>query len=98
MKLEDCRKVIDAIDAEILGLLNRRADLARRIGRMKTSAGLPIVDEAREEIVIRRIVRENPGDIADVALVSIYREILDESRRIQASIAQELTANGERAK
>ena len=98
MKLEDCRKVIDAIDVEILGLLNRRADLSRLIGLIKTSAGLPIVDEAREETVIRRIVRENPGEIADAALTNIYREILDESRRIQASIAQELAANGERAK
>ena len=98
MKLEDCRKVIDAIDAEILGLLNRRADLSRLIGLMKTSAGLPIVDEAREDAVIRRIVRENPGEIADAALISIYREILSESRRIQASIARELTAKGEHTK
>ena len=98
MKLEDCRKVIDSIDTEILGLLNRRADLSRLIGLMKTSAGLPIVDQAREETVIRRIVRENPGEIADTALVSIYREILDESRRIQSSIAKEVSTNGEPAK
>ena len=89
MKLEDCRKVIDAIDGEILGLLNRRADLSRRIGCLKTSAGLPIIDKDREDSVIRRIVRENPGEIADMALIGIYREILDESRRIQATVAGE---------
>jgi chorismate mutase/prephenate dehydratase len=89
MKLEDCRKVIDAIDTEIVGLLNRRADLSRRIGRIKTAAGIPIVDKEREENVLRGVVRDSPGDIADMALISIYREILDESRRIQGAVARE---------
>lgn len=89
MKLEDCRKVIDAIDTEIVALLNRRADLSRRIGGMKTIAGLPIVDESREETVIRRVVRENPGAIDDAALTTIYQEILAESRRIQNVVALE---------
>ncbi len=89
MNIEECRKVIDAIDTEILVLLNRRALLSRRVGRIKTGAGLPILDEAREDIVLRRIVRENPGDIGDRALASIYREILDESRRIQDSEVSE---------
>jgi chorismate mutase/prephenate dehydratase len=85
MNIEECRKVIDAIDTEILVLLNRRASLSRRVGIIKMGAGLPIVDEVREDIVLRRIVRENPGDIGDRALASIYREILDESRRLQNS-------------
>lgn len=95
MKLDDCRKVIDEIDSQILILLNRRAGLSQRIGLMKTSAGLPIVDEKREDTVIRRLVRENPGDLGDAALTNIYREILDESRRIQRSVAVKIETNGE---
>jgi chorismate mutase/prephenate dehydratase len=95
MKLDDCRKVIDEIDSQILILLNRRANLSQRIGLMKTSAGLPIVDETREDTVIRRLVRENPGDLGDAALANIYREILDESRRIQRSVAVNIETNGE---
>jgi chorismate mutase len=56
---------------------------------------LPIVDRGREEIVIRRVVRENAGDTGDRALASIYREILSESRRIQNSIAVEFASTGE---
>lgn len=97
MKLDDCRKAIDEIDGEILLLLNRRATLSRDIGILKTGAGIPIVDEAREDIVLRRLVRDNPGDLCDSALTGIYREILEESRRIQASIAVDLAKNGERS-
>ena len=98
MKLEECRKIIDAIDTEILLLLNRRAALSRRIGLIKTSAALPIVDGAREEVVIRRVIRENAGDIDDRALTNIYGEILSESRRIQRTVAAELMSTGEPSK
>ena len=87
MTLEDCRKVIDAIDTEIVALLNRRAHLSQRIGLMKAVTGLPIIDESREEMVLRRIVRENDGDIDDAVLTSIYRDVLAESRRIQGAVA-----------
>lgn len=94
MKLEECRKDIDAIDREILALLNRRAGLSRRIGEIKLSAGLPVVDETREDTVMRRLIRENDGEIDDRALAGIYREILDESRRIQSEIAERMIAAG----
>ena len=87
--------MIDEIDSEILILLNRRASISQRIGLMKTTAGLPIVDETREDTVIRRLVRENQGDLGDAALTSIYREILDESRRIQKAVAVKIETNGE---
>jgi chorismate mutase len=95
MKLDDCRKVIAEIDSQILVLLNRRANLSHRIGLMKTTAGLPIVDKTREDTVIRRLVRENPGDLGDTALANIYREILDESRRIQNAVAINVEKRGE---
>ncbi len=98
MNLDGCRRVIDTIDTEILGLLNRRASLSRHIGQIKTSAGLPVIDRGREETVMRRLVRENRGDIGDGALATIYREILNESRRIQEAEAAELVASGEQSR
>ena len=94
MKLDDCRRVIDEIDSEILLLLNRRSTLSKRIGLMKTQAGLPIQDVQREETVLRRLVRENPGDLDDEALTNIYRGILDESRRVQTAVAVALETEG----
>ena len=95
MKLEEGREIIDAIDTEILTLLNRRAHISRRIGRLKKSCGLPVVDPDREETVIRRIVQNNDGEIADQALVGIFREILRESRRIQDAVVVEGVSIGE---
>ncbi|HVF30313.1 MAG TPA: chorismate mutase [Pyrinomonadaceae bacterium] len=89
MKLEEGRRIIDAIDTEIMTLLNRRAHISRRIGGIKARAGLPIADANREEDVMRKIIRENEGEIADQALVGIYREILQESRRIQDAVVLE---------
>ena len=83
MKLEESRKKIDAIDTEILILLNRRAEVSKEIGVLKLGAGLPIVDNGREDDIIRRIARENDGTMQDKTVVEIYRAILSESRRIQ---------------
>ena len=95
MNLEEGRKLIDDLDSEILTLLNRRATLSRRIGRIKMRAGMPIVDRQREEIVLRRIIRENAGEIDDRALTCIYREILNESRRIQSIVVGEVVVTGD---
>jgi chorismate mutase len=94
MNLEQCRKVIDAVDTEILALLNRRADLSRKIGTLKAGAGLPIVDPDREDEVLRGISRENARQIRDEVAIRIYDEILCESRRIQFAIAAEIASNG----
>src|SRR5215203_2893165 len=98
MKLEECRKQIDDVDASIVAMLNRRAMLARKIGRIKLLAGLPIIDPDREEMVLRRAVDNNSGTIDDQALARLYREILNESRRIQNNLATELAAVGEISK
>jgi chorismate mutase len=86
MRLEESRKLIDEIDTEIVALLNRRAELSRQIGDLKTRAGLPVRDPDREEIVLRKIVRDNSGEIDPSSLTRIYREVLKESRRIQTRL------------
>ena len=92
MRLEDSRKLIDDIDSEIVALLNRRASLSRRIGELKTRAGLPVVDLDREEVVLRKIVRDNAGEIDPGSLMRVYREVLEESRRIQTTVLLSFSA------
>lgn len=86
--LDELRKTIDAVDAEILSLLNRRAAIAKKIGRVKLRAGLPMVDANREVEVLRKIVRENEGTLDDAAAARIYTAIIGESRRIQTELAE----------
>ncbi|MEM1654886.1 MAG: prephenate dehydratase [Nitrososphaerota archaeon] len=53
-ELDELRRMIDEIDAEILRLIARRVELARRIGGLKWASGLPVADLEREEEVLKR--------------------------------------------
>ena len=47
--MDQYRKEIDRIDAEIARLLDERLDVAAEIGRYKLERGLPVLDAAREK-------------------------------------------------
>ena len=48
MELEELRGQIDGIDAELIGLIQRRMDVAAGIAAYKRENGLPVLDAARE--------------------------------------------------
>ena len=52
--LASLRARIEKTDDALLALLFKRAALARKIGRAKELAGLPVLDPAREARVVRR--------------------------------------------
>lgn len=76
------REAIDSIDAELLGLLNRRARLALEVGQRKRGAGLPLRDARRERQILVRAVRDNAGPLGTAAIERLFRAILAESRRV----------------
>lgn len=81
--IEDWRTSIDAVDSELLCLLNRRAEIALEAGRAKLSAGLPIWDGQRERDVIQRSCRANQGPLDGTAVARIFRRIIRETRSIE---------------
>ena len=84
MTIEDWRAEIDAIDQELLRLLNARAGLAVRVGESKRRAGLSICDGMREREVIERARQANAGPLDERAVVKLFRRIIYESRRVEA--------------
>jgi monofunctional chorismate mutase len=88
MTLEQKRRDIDDIDAEILALLNRRAEVVRELGQIKMRAGLPMIDWSREAEVIRRAYQHS-GALRDDSANRIYRAILREAREIELELTQE---------
>ncbi len=78
--LKELRREIDAIDEEILKLLNQRAKLAKRAGEIKKSMGLEVHVPEREREIINRIIRLNKElygeEFPTEAVVHIYREII----------------------
>jgi chorismate mutase len=87
MTLEQKRKDIDDIDAEILALLNRRSEVVRELGQIKLRSGMPVVDWLREAEVIRR-AGSHTGALRDESANRIYRAILREAREIELELAQ----------
>ena len=84
MTIEDWRSDINTIDDELLRLLNKRAALAVRVGQSKKIAGVALCDPAREQEVIDRACRANPGPLDEQAIMELFGCIIRESRRIEA--------------
>lgn len=81
--LLEIRHGIDALDDDILALLNKRAALSLEVGRRKDGRDSAIFKPFREQEVLARLAEANPGPLPAAHLLSIYREILSSSRRLQ---------------
>lgn len=81
--IEAFRIKIDTIDSEILALLNKRAEAASEIGKLKEKDGLSIYNPEREKIIEEKLKENNPGPMANSSVIKIYREIISACRNIQ---------------
>lgn len=76
-KIQDIRNKIDQIDDQLLKLINRRGELAIKIGQEKSrdnSSGHFHVPH-RERAIIERIIKGSKGPFPDESLESVFREI-----------------------
>jgi chorismate mutase/prephenate dehydratase len=80
---EAIRQEIDALDQDILALLNRRQTLAQAIGRIKSREGRGTLDFQREQEVLAHLMHLNPGPLSPAALRNIFREIISAAREVQ---------------
>jgi chorismate mutase/prephenate dehydratase len=81
--LDALRAEIDAVDREIVALLNRRARLGLNAGRAKAQSGLPITDAEREREVLVRVAMANDGPLPQDALLALYRKLMETIRRLE---------------
>ncbi len=83
--IEELRKVIDATDAELFGLLEKRAKLARSIGKLKAARAV-YKPEREREIFERTVARaKTEGTLmSEEAIRSIVREIISACRAVEA--------------
>lgn len=82
MELQDFRKKIDAIDAELLRLFAERMDVAAEIASYKKTHDLPVLDRRREKEKLLEIARSVPEELRDHA-VSLYSLLFELSRSRQ---------------
>ncbi len=94
MKLEDladCRKRIDALDIQILHLLNERTKIVERIGHIKQELGMPIYEPKREDDVYHNVIVSNQGPLPPDAVKRLFERIIDEMRTLQRMRREQAT-------
>ncbi|HWU82446.1 MAG TPA: prephenate dehydratase [Methylophilaceae bacterium] len=84
-QLKQCRDQIDAIDEQLLKLVNQRAQLAREIGNLK--GGGPIYRPEREAQVLRRLLDHNAGPLSDEAITAIFRSVMSNCRALEKELS-----------
>ena len=84
--LESLRGEIDAIDSQIVVLLNQRVQAAVEIGRIKSELGVDPYDPAREEQVFNKLEDLNKGPLHKESMRTIYREVISASIALEKNL------------
>jgi chorismate mutase/prephenate dehydratase len=85
-RLKPLREKIDAIDAQLIALLNQRAAVALEVGEVKKHFNAPVFRPEREQQVIARLQDISDGPLADDHISAIWREIMAASRALEQDI------------
>ena len=94
--LQSLRQEIDALDMELLKILNQRAMLSIDIGHIKTEINAHEVSSPeglvfqpkREHEIFNRLKDNNSGPLPSAHIEQIWREILSSSRSLQNKLMQ----------
>ncbi len=84
--LDECRAAIDALDNEMLELLNKRMSVVERVGEIKKETGGAIYRPEREKAIIERLNRlneEQKGLLNKSAIEAIFLEIFAVARNLE---------------
>jgi chorismate mutase/prephenate dehydratase len=76
--LSELREKIDAIDAQLLQLINQRAECALEVAKTKLAQGETgsFYRPDRESLVLRRIQELNQGPLSDNTTMRFFRELM----------------------
>lgn len=81
--LSQWRDQIDALDTQLLNLLQKRALCALEVGEIKKRNGWPLHDPSREKLIyetLRQKQRDLDGALPPEAITAIFREIISACR------------------
>ena len=82
--IDKLRREIDRLDGELLALLQRRAQLARRIGALK--GGGPAYRPERESEILRRVAAQAGDPLPAESVTRVFREIISACRGLEEEI------------
>jgi chorismate mutase / prephenate dehydratase len=78
----DVRRKIDALDRELVKLVNDRTRLAEQFYRHRRDAGEPLQNGAEDQETLARLLELNKGPLPERAIRSLFRELISSARSL----------------
>lgn len=94
-RLTELRRRIDALDVQLVSLINQRSRLAKAIGRLKELSGSALYAPEREQQVLARLRKRNRGPVSQDSLAAIYREIISAALALEGGLKIGLLDSGD---
>jgi len=85
-KIKPLREKIEAIDRGILRLLNERAKIVQRVGKVKSKNKLDGYDPKREAEIFRYLNATHSGPFPQQAITPVFREIISACRSLEIEL------------
>ncbi len=76
--LNSLRKEINSLDKQILELLQKRIEVAKKVGAYKKENNIPVLDEGRESQVI-----DNVQKMTEYSVGKIWKEIIEVCKGVE---------------
>lgn len=83
--LDVTRQKIDAIDADLVALLEERMQLVNDVVAYKKTVGKPILDTSREHAVLQKVADRVQEKAFEDTIVNTFSDIMKRSRDYQAT-------------
>ena len=88
MDLSECRSEIDKIDKELVELLEKRMNVAKKVAEYKIQNNLPILNATREAEVIQKNVNRLENNEYSELTEKFFVNLMELSRSIQAKLIE----------
>lgn len=83
MNLDEIRVDIDALDAQLIELLEKRMDLVAQVATFKKMTGGRVLDNSRELLILEKVTSRVQNPIFTETIVNTFKDILKNSRQYQ---------------
>lgn len=88
-KLEDLRKEIDRIDAEIVKLYEERMDICGKVAEYKIETGSRVFDKERENEKLAAVEEKVKTDSYKTGARELFQQLMSMSRKLQYQLLTE---------
>ncbi|MGX7049298.1 hypothetical protein RU86_GL000829 [Lactococcus piscium] len=83
MNLDEIRVDIDALDNQLIDLLEKRMHLVSQVATFKKMTGGRVLDNTRELIILEKVANHVQDPIFTETIVNTFKDILKNSRYYQ---------------